>query len=94
MTKLAKSAALSALAAAGLALSACDSESEAEAQVEDIAEAVEEHDDAEADLVEAMAVGGPNEEAAEVQAEAIRERGEAKADQLEEMADEMADPPQ
>lgn len=92
MHVLARTTALSGMAALGLALAACDSE--AENQVEQTAEAVDEHDEAQADLIESMAEGGPNEEAAETQAEAIREQGEETKDQLEDMADEMDATPQ
>ncbi len=88
MNKLAISATLG----LGLALAACDSE--AENQVEQTAEAIDEADEAKADLIESMEAGGPNEEEAEVQADAIRERGEDTKDHLEDMADEMDDTPQ
>ena len=78
--------------AAGLALVGCDSE--AENQVEQTATAIDEADEAQADLIEAMEEGGPNEEAAEVQADAIRERGEETKDRLEDAADEMDETPQ
>ncbi len=88
MNKLAISATLG----LGLALAACDSE--AENQVEQTAEAIDEADEAKADLIESMEAGGPNEEEAEVQADAIRKRGEDTKDHLEDMADEMDDTPQ
>ena len=78
--------------AAGLALAGCDSQ--AENEVEEIATAIDEADEAQADLVESMEAGGPNEEAAEAQAEAIRERGEETKDELEDAADEMDSTPQ
>ena len=65
-----KKLAIFAATAAALALAACDSE--AENQVEETATAIDEADEAQADLVEAMEAGGPNEEAAEIQADAIR----------------------
>lgn len=74
------------------ALTACDSQ--AENQVEETATAIDEADEAQADLLEAMEAGGPNEEAAEVQADAIRERGEETKDELEDAADEMDATPQ
>lgn len=74
------------------ALTACDSQ--AENQVEETATAIDEADEAQADLLEAMEAGGPNEEAAEVQADAIRERGEESKDELEDAADEMDATPQ
>ena len=92
MNKLARSAALSALAAGALALAACDSQ--AENEVEQTAEALDESYEAEADLVEAMEAGGPNEEAAETRADALREEGEELKDDLENSADEMDRTPQ
>ncbi len=89
MTRLALFAAV---AAGGLALAGCDSA--AENQVEETATAIDEADEAQADLIEAMEAGGPNEEAAETQAEAIRERGEETKDELEDAADEMDSTPQ
>lgn len=74
------------------ALTACDSQ--AENQVEETATAIDEADEAQADLLEAMEAGGPNEDAAEVQADAIRERGEETKDELEDAADEMDATPQ
>lgn len=92
MHVLARTTALSGIAALGIALAACDSE--AENQVEQTAEAIDEADEAQADLVESLEEGGPNEETAETQAEAIRERGEETKDELEDMADEMDAAPQ
>ena len=92
MTKLAKFAALSALAAGGLALAACDSQ--AENEVEQTAEALDESYEAEADLTEAVEAGGPNEEAAEAKADALREEGEELKDKLENDADDMDAAPQ
>ena len=86
-----KLALFAAVAASGLALAACDSQ--AENEVEQTAEAIDEADEAQADLIEAVEAGGPNEEAAERQADAIREEGEETKDHLEDEADEMdADP--
>ncbi len=76
----------------GLALAGCDSE--AENQVEETATAIDEADEAQADLIEAMEAGGPDEEAAEARADAIRERGEETKDRLEDAADEMDAAPQ
>ena len=87
-----KLALFAAAAASGLALAGCDSE--AENQVEQTATAIDEADEAQADLVEAMEAGGPNEEAAEIQADAIRERGEETKDHLEDEADAMDAAPQ
>lgn|SRR5690554_5550360 len=82
------------IAAGGLALllAACDSQ--AENQVEETATAIDEADEAQADLLESMEAGGPNEESAEIQADAIRERGEETKDDLEDAADEMDTTPQ
>ena len=87
-----KRAIFAAVAATGLTLAGCDSE--AENQVEETATAIDEADEAQADLIEAVEAGGPNEEAAEVQADAIRERGEETKDELENAADEMDSAPQ
>ena len=87
-----KLALFAAVAASGLALAACDSQ--AENEVEQTAEAIDEADEAQADLIEAVEAGGPNEEAAERQADAIRERGEDTKDRLEDEADEMDATPQ
>ena len=87
-----KLALFAAAAASGLALAGCDSE--AENQVEQTATAIDEADEAQADLIESMEAGGPNEEAAETQADAIRERGEETKDELEDAADEMDSTPQ
>jgi outer membrane murein-binding lipoprotein Lpp len=87
-----KFALFAAAAAGGLALAGCDSE--AENQVEQTAEAIDEADEAQADLIEAQEAGGPNEQAAEEQADAIRERGENTKDHLEDEADEMDSTPQ
>ena len=87
-----KLAILAAVAASGFALAGCDSQ--AENEVEQTAEAIDEADEAQADLIEAVEAGGPNEEAAEEQADAIRERGEETKDHLENEADEMDATPQ
>ena len=81
-----------AVAATGLSLAACDSE--AENQVEQTATAIDESYEAEADLIEGMEAGGPNEEAAEERADALREEGEELKDDLENAADEMDETPQ
>lgn len=80
------------LAAASVALAACDSA--AENQVEETATAIDESYEAEADLVESMEAGGPNEDAAEQEADALREEGEELKDQLEDDADDMDATPQ
>ena len=79
-------------AAASFALAGCDSQ--AENEVEEVAEAIDERAEAQADLVEATEAGGPNEEAAEAEADAIREDGEETKDVLEDSADEMDTTPQ
>lgn len=74
------------------ALTACDSQ--AENQVEETATAIDESYEAEADILESVEAGGPNEEAAEAQADALREEGEQIKDGLEDAADEMDRLPQ
>ena len=81
-----------AVAATGFALAGCDSQ--AENEVEKTATAIDESYEAEADLVESVEAGGPNEKAAEQQADALRERGEDIKDGLEDEADEMDAAPQ
>ena len=87
-----KLAVFASAATLGLTLAACDSE--AENQVEETATAIDEADEAQADLIESMEAGGPNEQAAEEQADAIRERGEETKDELEDAADQMDATPQ
>ena len=81
-----------AVAMTGLILAGCDSQ--AENEVEKTATAIDEAYEAEADLVESVEAGGPNEKAAEQQADALRERGEDIKDGLEDEADEMDAAPQ
>ena len=83
---------LAAMTTVGLALAGCDSQ--AENEVEQTATAIDESYEAEADLVESMEAGGPNEKAAEAEADALREEGEEIKDQLEEDADAMDTLPQ
>ena len=87
-----KLAVFASAATLGLALAACDSE--AENQVEETATAIDEADEAQADLIDSIEAGGPNEQAAEEQADAIRERGEETKDELEDAADQMDATPQ
>ena len=87
-----KLAILTATAACGLALSACDSQ--AENEVEQIATGIDERAEAEADIIEASEAGGPNEEAAEEAADRIREDGEDTKDHLEDEADSMDPEPE
>ncbi|MXO72640.1 hypothetical protein [Alteraurantiacibacter buctensis] len=89
---LARLAATAILAVPALALAACDSA--AENQTEDVAEAIDESYEAEADMVEAVEEGGPNEEVAEQQADVIRAEGEQIKDDLEDAADELDATPQ
>jgi len=84
--------AIAGAAALGAGLAACDSK--AENEVEQVAEAIDESAEADADLLEATEAGGPNEEAAEAQADAIREEGEETKDHLENEADAMDAAPQ
>ena len=90
MTKLAIIAA--AVGASAFGLSGCDSK--AENQVERQAEAIDEYDEAKADLIETLDEGGPDEEAGEAQADRIREQGEETKDRLEDEADQMDSTPQ
>jgi hypothetical protein len=84
--------AILAAAVSGLGLAACDSAEENE--VEQIAEAIDESYEAEADMVEAMEAGGPSEAAAEAEADALRAEGEEIKDDLENAADELDETPQ
>lgn len=87
-----KLALFAAVAAAGFALSGCDSQ--AENQVEETATAIDENAEAEADLLEATEAGGPNEQAAAEEADRIRADGEETKDHLENEADSMDAAPQ
>lgn len=80
------------VAAAGFALTGCDSK--AENQVEEQATAIDEAYEADADLEEAMTAGGPEEEAGKARADQLRETGEETKDRLEDAADEMDATPQ
>jgi hypothetical protein len=83
---------LAATATLALSLAACDSQ--AENEVEEVATAIDERAEAEADIVEATEAGGPNEEAAEARADQIRAEGEETKDHLEDEADTMDSTPQ
>ena len=87
-----KLAILAATAAFGFAVTGCDSQ--AENEVEEQAEALDEDYEADADLEEALTEGGPDEEAGEDAADALREEGEEIKDDLEDAADEMDSTPQ
>jgi methylmalonyl-CoA mutase cobalamin-binding subunit len=76
----------------GLATTGCDSPAQQEVDAQ--AEAIDEAYEADADLVEAYAEGGPNEEAAEKAADALRKEGEETKDHLKDMSDELGDTPQ
>ena len=80
------------VAATGLALAGCDSQTEN--QVEQQATALDEAYEADADLEEAMTADGPEEAAGEAKADALREKGEEIKDHLEDEADEMDALPQ
>jgi hypothetical protein len=77
-----------------LSASACSDNTEAQDQIRDQAEAIDQSYEAEADLEEALADGGPNEEAVGEYADALREKGERTEDQLKESAEELDDVPQ
>ena len=85
---------LAIVAAASLGFSTVACDSQAENQVEETATAIDESYEAEADIVESIEEGGPNEEAAEAQADALREQGEEIKDDLEDAADDMDATPQ
>jgi hypothetical protein len=79
--------AMLALAAFGLTLSACDSK--VEQQVDETAEAIDESYEAEADLIESVEAGGPNEAVAEASADLLRAQGEKIEDDLKDAADDL-----
>ncbi len=83
---------LAATAVLGFTVSGCDSQ--AENEVEQTAEAIDQRAEAEADLLEASEAGGPNEAAAEQRADQIRRDGEETKDHLEDEADTMDATPQ
>lgn len=85
---------LAVLAAVSLGLSSAACDSQAENQVEETATAIDESYEAEADIVESIEQGGPNEAAAEAQADALRDEGEEIKDDLEDAADDMDAAPQ
>lgn len=77
---------LGAVATLGLGLAGCDSK--AEKEVNRQAEAIDESYEAQADVVEAMGKGSPDEEAAKKQAEELRKQGDQTEKHLKEMAKE------
>ncbi len=79
------------LGAAGLFLAGCDTQ--AQQEVKEQAEAIDESYEAQADLTEAVALGSPNEAVAEQRADALREQGDKAKDHLESMAKELDDVP-
>ena len=83
---------LAAVAATGFAMAGCDSQ--AENEVEEQAQALDEAYEADAELEEAMTEGGPDEKAGEARADQLRETGEETKDRLEDEADEMDATPQ
>ncbi|MFC4254218.1 hypothetical protein GRI97_02190 [Altererythrobacter xixiisoli] len=80
--------ALIAAAALGLMVSACQ-QSEAEREVKDQADAIEESYDAEADLQESLAQSAPDEAAVKAEADKLREQGDAERKHLDNMAEEL-----
>jgi len=76
-----------AIAALGLTLAACDSQ--AEKEIDQQAEAIDESYEAQADVVEAMGKGSPDEEAAKQQADQLRKQGEQTEEHLKDMAKEL-----
>lgn len=81
------------IALGALALAACNSQTEAQEEVAEKAEAIEASYDAEADLIEAQAENAPDEAQAEEKADALRAKGDAESDHLKEMADELDEAP-
>jgi len=81
------------LLVSGLALAGC--KTEAQKEVDQQAEAIDDSFEAEADLREAIAAGAPNAVQAQVrnQADALRAQGEKTKDHLENMAKELKDVP-
>ncbi|GEM_PF-1342706 len=81
------------LLVAGLALTGC--KTEAQREVDQQAEAIDDSYEAEADLREAIAAGAPNavQNEARNQAEALREQGERTKDHLQNMAKELKEVP-
>lgn len=79
------------LATAGLALGACSEGSQAQQEVRQQAEAIEDSYEAEAEIVEALAAGAPEAEqqAADARADALRETGHQIEDHLKEEAKEL-----
>jgi hypothetical protein len=77
-----------------LSAAACSDDTEAQKQIREQAEAIDQSYEAEADLEEALADGGPNEEAIDEYADALREKGERTEDQLKDAAKELGDVPQ
>jgi uncharacterized lipoprotein len=82
---------ITAAAVLSLGLAACDSQ--AENEIEQTAEAVDESYEAEADLIESMEAGAPEDYTSD-QADALRARGEEIKDELEDAADQMDRTPQ
>lgn len=81
-----------AVAATGFALAGCDSQ--AENEVEEQAEAIDESYEAQANVEEALTDNTPEEASGEAKADALREEGEEIKDRLEDEADELDETPQ
>ena len=80
MNKLLNSALVASLAGLCFTTAACDSKATKEAKTQ--AKAIDESYEAEADLKESLAKGGPDEKAAHNEAEVLREKGEHIKDHL------------
>ena len=87
MNKLPTSALVASLAAICLTTAACESEATKEAKNQ--AKAIDESYEAEADLKESLAAGGPDENAVHEEAEALRNKGERIKDHLVNELDEV-----
>lgn len=78
--------------ALGLLTASCG-DSQAEKEVDKQAEAIDKSYEAQADVVEALGEGAPDEKAAKEQADKLRDKGEAIKDDLKDQADELDDVP-
>ncbi len=86
---------LALLIGAAVTLAACDNQTEAQAEIEEQAEAIEDSYDAEAAIVESLAEGAPEQAqaVAEKKADALRAEGDAEKKHLEAMSNELDEVP-
>ena len=87
MKKRFESALVASLAVVCLTVAGCDSEGTKEAKRQ--AKAIDESYEAEADLKESLAKGGPDEKAVHNEAEALRDKGEHIKDHLVNQLDDV-----